>query len=79
MAYQQGMNQMTPAQQLTIMGGRTGGTKRRKSKSKRSTKRMTKRASSKKKRGKRSGKLARLVKGSRAAKLYMAKIRKRRK
>lgn len=75
-----GMGQMTPAMQQTIRkvsGGtaRASGPKRSRGRKKkraapRAKKRTTKRTSGKKKR---------LVKGSAAAKAYMAKIRRKRK
>jgi len=70
-----GFAQMMPASKLALMGGRrtrsTGG-RRRKRKAKKTAKRRTRRASAK--RGKK-----RLVKGSAAAKRYMASIRKKRR
>lgn len=74
---QQGWGQMTAATQNTIrkaIGSATrSGVRRVKRKLKGAAKRVTKRAA------KRGGKAARLVKGSAAAKRYMAKIRKLRK
>lgn len=74
---QQGWGSMTAATQNTIRkaigGAARSGVRRVKRKVKRAVKRTVKRAS------KRSGKAARLVKGSAAAKRYMAKIRKLRK
>jgi hypothetical protein len=78
MAIQQGMNQMTPAQQLTIRGGSSAsGTRKRRSKTR--TKKRARATSTKKKAGSSRGKLKRLVKGSKEAKAYMAKIRRKRK
>ncbi len=80
---QQGWSQGTPAMQ-TIMRAGLGAARalRRTRRSKRSkaaspSKRRKKRAGSSSKRA--SSKPARLVKGSAAAKAYMAKIRKKRK
>jgi len=75
-----GLNQQTAATLAIMrqaMGGRsaTRRTKRRKSSS---TKRRTKRAKPRKARTSRK-KLARLVKGSAAARAYMKKIRRKRK
>lgn len=74
---QQGWGSMTAATQNTIrkaIGGAVrSGVRKVKRKVKSTAKRVTKRAA------KRSGKAARLVKGSAAAKRYMAKIRKLRK
>lgn len=70
----QGFNQATAAMQHVagMMGARRAPGRRRKAKSKRASAsgRRTKRASSKP---------ARLVKGSRAAKAWMAKIRRKRR
>lgn len=82
--YIPGLNQQTAAT-LAIMrsamgskSSRSATTRRRKRST--STKRRTKRAKVRKTRtSKRKGKLKRLVKGSAAAKRYMAKIRRKRK
>jgi hypothetical protein len=80
---QQGWSQQTPAVQTIIRGGlAVGRALRRTRRSKRSKaaspgKKRKKRAGSSSKRA--SSKPARLVKGSAAAKAYMAKIRKKRK
>lgn len=66
----------TPATRFAMGGGkmtRTGGGRRRRKKKAAAPKRRAKRRTSK-----RASKPARLVKGSRAAKAYMAKIRKKR-
>lgn len=75
----QGFNQATPAMLATVaqaMGRRgTGGTRRRrKATSTRRGAARTRRATAARKR-----KPARLVKGSRAAKAYMAKVRRKRR
>jgi hypothetical protein len=75
-AIQQGMNQQTAATQNIIrqaIGGRSANrsTRRRSRTKKKRAVRTARKA--------KSGKRARLVKGSRAAKAYMAKIRRKRK
>lgn len=74
MAIQQGMSQQTPAVQnmLRVLGAKRSNGK------KRTRKASAKKTTTRKKR-KSSSKPARLVKGSAAAKRYMAKIRKKRK
>ena len=76
-----GFAQQTPATQAMFQrAGRKGGlrsaARRRKRKSKTTAKRATRRASPKRKSTRRK---ARLVKGSAAAKRYMASIRRKRK
>ena len=73
-----GYSQMTPASRASLSMGqpRMTRTSRRRAKKKVARKRAAPRAG--KKRGKR-GKMARLVRGSAAAKRYMAKIRRKRK
>jgi len=70
--------QMTPAQQVLgqLIGGRTrrGTTKKR-----RSTKKKAASAGKRRRKSAKRGGKARLVKGSAAAKRYMAKIRRMRK
>lgn len=88
MANQQGWNQQTPAVQ-SMLGGAMGAMRRTASRAKRAVSRVasrvrrkTARASGAKRsaRSSSNGKRpARLVKGSAAAKAYMAKIRKLRK
>jgi hypothetical protein len=74
-----GIGQMTPAAQSVLqragggMRGRSNGPKRRRTKKKAAASGARKRKRS------RSKKPARLVKGSKAAKAYMAKIRRKRK
>jgi hypothetical protein len=69
--------QQTPAtQQLFARAGRKGG--KRSAATRRRRKKSAARAAPKRKRARRA-KPARLVKGSRAAKAYMAKIRRKRK
>jgi len=80
---QQGWSQMTPAVRTIIAGGlgaarRTVSRRRSKSSKARTGRKASKRASSSRKRSSTS-KLKRLVKGSAAAKAYMAKLRKMRK
>lgn len=80
MASQQGWSQQTPAVRALLAGAMgsqrsSNGTKRRRSTRKASSKRSKRRSKRTVKRGKR----ARLVKGSAAAKAYMAKIRRKRK
>lgn len=79
---QQGWNQQTPAARQ-IMAGAFGAAKRLVSSVKRRKRAKSaswsSRKSSRKKRASSSRKPARLVKGSAAAKAYMAKIRKKRK
>ena len=75
-----GSGSQTMATQLVQLGSRRAPQSTRRRKRKSATKRTTKRASSAKRRTKRaSSRPARLVKGSAAAKRYMAKIRKMRK
>jgi hypothetical protein len=72
---QQGWNQATAAMQTTMargVGGRASGAPRRKARKVKAAKAPKRRASARK------AKPARLVKGSAAAKRYMASIRKRR-
>lgn len=86
---QQGWNQGTPAMRAIMSVGLAAGrslrsSKRRTRSSTATPKRRKKRASSSGKRTRKSassrkGKLSRLVKGSAAAKAYMAKIRRKRK
>jgi len=86
-ANQQGWSQQTPAIQSLLrsaVGGMrraSGSSKRRKKKKSAGAKRAKRSAggSKKAKRATSRGKKARLVKGSAAAKAYMAKIRKKRK
>lgn len=70
-----GFAHMTAASRASLSQGvRSSGTsKRRRTKKKRAAKRVSRRTSVKR------GKKARLVKGSKAAKAYMAKIRRKRK
>lgn len=71
-----GFSQMTPASQLALTRGargtRTRSTKRRKS-------RKVKKTRTKRRKSAKRGKAKRFVKGSAAAKRYMAKIRRKRK
>lgn len=81
---QQGWNQQSPAAQQIIRSGlgvarSTVSRRRSKSSKARTGKRRSKRASSSKRRSSTSRKLQRLVKGSAAAKAYMARLRKMRK
>lgn len=70
-----GFAQQTPATQAMFQRGRpVTGTRRRKRRTKAKTKRAAPRARTRKR-----AKAKRLVKGSRAAKAYMAKIRRKRK
>ena len=76
-----GFAQQTPATQALFQrAGRVGGatTRRRKRRTKAKTKRAA-RARSAAPRTRKRAKAKRLVKGSRAAKAYMAKIRRKRK
>ena len=75
-----GFAQQTPATQALFQrAGRVGGTsRRRKRRTKAKTKRAT-RARAAAPRTRKRAKAKRLVKGSRAAKAYMAKIRRKRK
>jgi len=78
----QGFSQATAAMQhvVAMSGGRrarVGGRRRRKASAKRS--RASTRGPATRRAKRRSGKRAHLVKGSRAAKLYMAKIRRKRR
>jgi len=75
MAIQQGVNQQTAAAQNVWNSLRRTVKRGVKRRVKKAVKSATKRASSKRS----TGKKARLVKGSAAAKRYMAKIRKLRK
>jgi hypothetical protein len=71
-----GFSQMTPASQLSLTRGARGTRrvgKRRKTRTKRAKRAKVRRTKT------RRGKKARLVKGSAAAKRYMAKIRRKRK
>jgi len=80
--YQQGMNQQTPAIQSLLGSIRTKSTSRKRSNGSRSKKRSmtaSSRRATPRRKSSASGKAARLVKGSAAAKRYMAKIRKMRK
>jgi hypothetical protein len=72
-----GFAQMTPASQAMFQrAGARGG---RRSAAKRRRKAVAKRSAPKRRAGKRAKRPARLVKGSAAAKKYMAKIRRKRK
>jgi hypothetical protein len=73
----QGFAQMTPASRLALTGGRLRGSKKRRKRSKKAS--PKRRKSSSKKRSSSSGKRKKLVKGSPAAKRFMANLRKRRK
>lgn len=76
-----GFNQATPAMQLTAqraLGGRSYGTRRRR-KARTTATRKRKAASRRGRSTRRASKPARLVKGSRAAKAWMAKIRRKRR
>jgi hypothetical protein len=70
-----GFAQMTPASRASLTQGqpRTTRMRRKGGKKKRAAKRVSRRVSTKR------GKKGRLIKGSAAAKRYMASIRKRRK
>lgn len=80
---QQGWGQMTPAVRqtlATVFSTRTrSASSKRRSKSKKAAASSSKRRRASSRRSKRSAKPARLIKGSAAAKRYMAKIRKLRK
>jgi len=73
-AHQTGATQLLFAKAAGARGGRTTQRRRRKAK-----KTATRTVSRKRKTAKRAGKKARLVKGSAAAKRYMASIRRKRK
>jgi hypothetical protein len=75
MAVQQGMNSQTPAVQNLLARAFGSGVRR----VARRVKRKVKSAVKRKVKARASGKAARLVKGSAAAKRYMAKIRRLRK
>lgn len=84
MASQQGWSQQTPAVRALLagaMGSRSSstGTKRKRSRKKKSSATGTRKRSRSRKRTAKRAKPARLVKGSAAAKAYMAKIRRKRK
>lgn len=76
---QQGVSQQTPAAQNVwrTTGGNSGP--RRKRRKKRASSKATGRSNGKRRASSSSRKPARLVKGSAAAKAYMAKIRRKRK
>jgi len=78
--YIPGLNQQTAATLQIIRQGMGGSrtTTRRRTKKRRATS-TKRRAKPAKRRAKRTSKLKRLVKGSAAAKRYMAKIRRKRK
>lgn len=75
------IGQQTRAAQIIVMGAPGNGMRstRRKRKASRKTAARTRRASPAKRATKRGGRRARLVKGSAAAKAYMAKIRRKRR
>lgn len=75
-----GFNQMTSASKLALFPRRSGGSKKRKKRSAAPKRKSTRKRTTGAKRAKRStGKAAKFVKGSAAAKRYMAKLRKMRK
>lgn len=77
--YQQGMNQQTPAVQTILRGSLGGGARSTsKRKSRTSARKTTKKAKTKRMSSAKST-AARFVKGSPAAKRFMAKLRKMRK